>query len=404
MAARFNAFMSSARCVGLDKSGRGGETMRITQRFAAACALAAGLAVPAAAEAQRSTATHAHGPAATKTSEPAATQGHEHAGAQAPAPAGAKGHAMCPEGAAQSVLSVGDFNGDTIVDGADLKELADRVARRENVAFFDMNGDYAVDTKDLLLVARQVGARSTPLDQELAAVFRTTERYRDIGNAIEDGFIPATESGRGHGVHWTRNEDPDARFELTRPEGLNYSEDGKLLAIFYAVTPGEPDMTPEGFTGEEPWHYHVDACLGGIDRENPSYDWRTLDFEECVPRQECKSDVWLAKFYMVHAWLFEQNPCGVFGLENPRITSGADPASSATRCPEGGGHTGHRPAPPAGAAAGHEHVAPPAGPGAAPAPGAAPKVPSRPAGVCPPRSDAAAPGAGQHGGTEKKGR
>jgi hypothetical protein len=325
--------------------------MRWTQGFAAACALVFGFM----------------GAGTAKGQEQAAAKGQEQGAAmgQKSAKGEAQQRAACPEGAVPSVLSVGDFNGDTIVDGADLKELADRIARRDNVAFFDMNGDHAVDTKDMVLVARQVGARSTPVDQELAAVFRATERYRDIGNAIADGFVPVTGSAIGHGVHWARNQELDARFELTRPEGLNYSEDGKLLAAFYAILPGEPDTAPEGFTGDEPWHFHVEACFNGYDPENPSYDWRTIRFEECVPRKECAAEVWLAKFYMVHAWLFEQNPCGVFGLENPRITSGVDPAVAAVRCPEGGGHTGGHPAP------------------------------SRPAGVCPPRSDAAAPGGGQ---------
>lgn len=267
---------------------------------------------------------------------------HEHAGAEG---AAGHGHGMCPE-MPSPVLSVGDFNGDTIVDGVDVKELAERIARRDNLAFFDINADREVDTRDLLQVARQIGARSTPLDQELAAVFRATERYRDIRNAIEDGFAPATQSAIGHGVHWGRFALLDDRLELTQPEGLNYSEDGELLAVFYAVQPGgpRPDQPPEGFTGEEGWHYHVGACFNGVNTEDPSYDWRTLSFEECVPRAECEAEGWYEKFYMLHVWLYDLNRCGVFGGINPRITTGIDPDSVATRCP--GGHSPHaEPAP-----------------------------------------------------------
>lgn len=273
--------------------------------------------------------------------------------------AAAPDHGACPEDA-PPVLSVGDFNGDTIVDGADVKELAERIARRDNLAFFDVNADRVVDTRDLLHVARQIGARSTPLDQELAAVFRATERYRDIRNAIEDGFIPVAQSAIGHGVHWLRNELLDERFELTRPEGLNYSEDGELLAVFYAVLPGgpRPDRPPAGLSGEETWHHHVGGCLGGVHPEDPAYDWRTITFEECVPRAECQAAVWYEKFYMLHAWLYDLSRCGVFGGINPRITTGVDPDTAATRCP--GGHSPHDEPMPSGtgidSSAGAPHV------------------------------------------------
>ena len=321
--------------------------MRWMQHLAAVCAAAAGIGGAGLAISQEQAGEHR-------------AQAGEH-------PQGAM-HEACPE-EARPILSVGDFNGDTIVDGADLAELAERIVRRDKVAFFDMNADRRVDTDDLLLVARQVGARSTPLDQELAAVFRATERYRDIRNAIADGFVPATESFIGHGVHWVRNEDADSRFDLTRPEGLNYSEDGELLATFYAVLPGEPAPAepPPGLTGDEAWHYHTNACFHGFDPEDPSYDWRTLHFEECVPEKECTAEVWLEKFYMLHLWLFDLNRCGVFGGVNPGIETGVDPSTAATRCPGndtphehvapmgGSPHGSSRPAPPEGTPTGEPH-------------------------------------------------
>jgi len=248
---------------------------------------------------------------------------------------------ICPAASAKPVLSVGDFNGDTLVDGEDVRLLAERLVRQDNVAFFDMNADGRVNMQDLRIVTGQVGARSTAQDHELAAVFRATERYRDLRNAIADDFIPYTQSIRGHGVHWARRQGPPGTFELTRPQGLNYSEDGRLLAVFYSyVLDGTdlPDAPPVGLSGDEPWHGHYGACFPGVDPSNPTYDFRAVSVELCVPRQECRAEVFIEKIYMIHLWLYEQNPCGVFGFDNPRITVGAGFEEVSPRCPPGTEH------------------------------------------------------------------
>ena len=266
----------------------------------------------------------------------------------------------CPAASARPVLSVGDFNGDTLVDGEDLRLLTERVVRQDNVAFFDMSADGRVDMQDLRIVSSQVGARSTAMDQELAAIFRATERYRDIRNAIADDFIPYTPSFRGHGVHWGQRHPDHGVFKLTRPQGLNYSEDGRLLAVFYAyILDGTdlPDAPPAGLSGDDPWHGHEDLCFYGVDQSNPTYDFRALSLKLCIPKQECSAPTWMEKFYMIHVWLYEHNPCGVFGLDNPRVTEGSLVEEVGARCPAGGEQAGHAHGSATGAqgSAGHEH-------------------------------------------------
>lgn len=309
--------------------------MRYLQGVAGLCAAMAwlSLAGPAASQEQAGQVSNHAGKAGGRAGQ---GEGVSHAGHGGEMAQAGHGQAACPE-AAPPILSVGDFNGDSVVDGADLKELAERIARRDNVAFFDVNADRVVDNKDLLFVARQVGARSSPLDQELAAVFRATERYRDIRNAIEDGFVPWSPSTRGHGVHWARTRRTGGGVELTLPRGLNYSEEGKLLALFYTVdTSGQPPyQPPQGFSADEHWHYHYGVCFVGLNLQDPSYDQGTLGLAECVPREECADGIWLKSYHMLHVWLYELNACGVFGGVNPRITAGIDPQLTLTRCPGG---------------------------------------------------------------------
>jgi hypothetical protein len=260
--------------------------------------------------------------------------------------------ACAPGETSAPILTVADFDGSGVVDGADLKELAARIVRRDQAAFFDVNGDFMVSDADLARAAAQVGARSTAMDRELAALFRATERYRDLGEAIADGYVPLTQPLAGHGVHWGHPE-LGLVFEPLRPPGLLYSQGGRLLGAYFSVdiTRETPDVVPTGFSGDELWHSHEALCLRGVNWERPTYDPSALNLDLCVPEAECTGGPWLNKVYMVHVWLFEPNPCGVFGLTDPRITEGAPERTVAERCPGGEAHL--HPVGPRPAAGGH---------------------------------------------------
>jgi hypothetical protein len=266
-----------------------------------------------------------------------AQDGHAHpSGAAQAGPTCAPGERRTP------ILSVADFDGSGLVDGADMKELAARISRRDAAAFFDVDADGDVDEADLLRAAGQIGARSTSMDLELAALFRATERFRDVREAIADGYIPLTQPFAGHGVHWGR-PDLGYRFEPLRPMGLLYSIDHRLLGVYFTVIipPEGPDVMPEGLSGDEPWHTHEDLCLRGVNLERPTYDPSALDFDLCVPQAECRGGPWYHKVYMIHVWLFETNPCGVFGMANTRVTEGAPETTGAELCRDESAHRNH---------------------------------------------------------------
>lgn len=255
---------------------------------------------------------------------------------------------------AKPILSVGDFNGNGIVEGRDILLVSRRARSGEYIAFFDRNADYTVDRKDVAITAREIGSPSTFMDQQLAAAFWGTVRYRDQNAAIADGYIPFTQTLYGHGQHWAQhpaNGNLDYHFKPGNPEGLNYDESGNLWGIFYYVGPSasQPDGTlyppgdafnplaplPAGFVGDEdPWHHHAGVCLLGINYENPEMDPENLSFLECLSPNECaqaaleggytmENTRWTPKFYMIHAWLYELNPCGTFAGAHPLLAMNA---------------------------------------------------------------------------------
>lgn len=158
------------------------------------------------------------------------------------------GHHCDPATAvADPVLSVGDFNGDGKVSAHDLALLGAQLDTGEYLAFFDRNADYVLDGHDAAATAQEMGGLSTVLDRQLVDLFWSTEMYRDADNALAAGFRPFTQSLMGHGAHFARMPfwvtptglDPtyvnnlDSVLHVDDPEGLNYDENGELVAVFY---------------------------------------------------------------------------------------------------------------------------------------------------------------------------
>ena len=115
-----------------------------------------------------------------------------------------------------------------------------------------------------------------------------TARYRNINNAIADGYVDINVIMPNMGHHYMKAEYVDAEFEVDKPELLVYSPhpvtgNMRLVAVEYAIPNTEPE--PEGFTGNH--------------------------------------DVWSnnATFglWLLHVWVWYYNPDGVFNPTNPLI-------------------------------------------------------------------------------------
>lgn len=122
---------------------------------------------------------------------------------------------------------------------------------------------------------------------ELQQARAATAKYRNIENALRDGYADIAVDVEGMGHHFMKTSIVDATFDITQPEILVYNkdEDGKqqLVAVEYAVPINLPK--PEGFTGTQD-------------------EWNgTSGFP-----------LWL-----LHAWVWAYNPDGVFNWTNPTV-------------------------------------------------------------------------------------
>lgn len=129
--------------------------------------------------------------------------------------------------------------------------------------------------------------------RELAIARQATARYRNIENAIADGYVLTPFCFANMGCHYAKPETSDggfdAEFDPARPELLVYSDFGngrqRLVAVEYAVPLDLSADAPEGFTGcHDVWHKNEAVGL-----------------------------------WTLHAWIWYSNPDGIFEAYNPRV-------------------------------------------------------------------------------------
>lgn len=123
--------------------------------------------------------------------------------------------------------------------------------------------------------------------RELQSARAATARYQNLNNALADGYADISVDVENMGHHYMKTSLLDNTFDMTQPEILVYNrtEDGRpyLVAVEYAIPIDQPE--PSGFTGTN-------------DVWNPSQAFQ----------------LWL-----LHAWVWEYNPDGVFNPTNPDV-------------------------------------------------------------------------------------
>ena len=122
---------------------------------------------------------------------------------------------------------------------------------------------------------------------ELQQARAATAKYRNIENAMKDGYVDIAVDIQHMGHHYMKVSLVDGEFDIRHPEILVYNRNAQgeqeLIAVEYAVPLTFP--MPEGFTGS--------------------------------------SDVWDGTtgfpFWLVHAWVWKYNPGGAFKELNPLV-------------------------------------------------------------------------------------
>jgi hypothetical protein len=147
-----------------------------------------------------------------------------------------------------------------------------------------------------------------------------TERYKDRAVAIRDGYRRIGRDFPAMGEHWIRiGLIFDGKLDASRPEVLNYAMIGgkpQLLGVGYALPllAGEPP--PDGPAGQHAWHDH----------------FRSIDDETLHPQHHAHGTGGdTPRLAMLHAWIWEDNPQGIFAADNwaiPFLRLGLRPSLS----------------------------------------------------------------------------
>ena len=161
-------------------------------------------------------------------------------------------------------------------------------------------------------------AQLEELVEQLDRLREATEKYQDVAAARDDGFAQVGREVPNMGAHFMNLQRiQDGSFDPAQPEILMYSrgEDGDWLlkgTAFILLTQQSGEDHPPGFAGPlDNWHVHYSVCGGG-----PEVEARSSTREDC----ESQGGFWAPSFgWMIHAWVWDDNPMGVFAMWNPNV-------------------------------------------------------------------------------------
>jgi hypothetical protein len=152
-------------------------------------------------------------------------------------------------------------------------------------------------------------AHSPELRAQLEAVRQATERYRDHAAAVRDGYRLFGDEGPLMGEHWYHPRLTRAPLDLARPATLQYATIGGrkvLVGVAYTLYRRDGEPLPEGFVGEaDRWHTHDMAKL-----VNAALAQRPV--LRGIANRRLRRNGGRALLTMVHAWVWEENPDGLF--------------------------------------------------------------------------------------------
>ncbi len=155
---------------------------------------------------------------------------------------------------------------------------------------------------------------------ELERARQATAKYQDVHVAEADGYQALGAEFPGMGVHFVRTMEVND-FEIEKPPILLYHKDPSAPGGYSLVGVGYLWNSPAGPDGQPlnppfpkslaHWHRHENICVLP-NLANP----HELNESQCRE----KGGHFIAQTqWLVHAWIWKDNPAGVFTAENPAL-------------------------------------------------------------------------------------
>lgn len=149
---------------------------------------------------------------------------------------------------------------------------------------------------------------------------QATAKYQDVRAAEADGYQRVGGDMPGMGIHYVLTLEPD-RFDIQKPPILLYVKNPAKEGEYSLAGVGYLFAAPEGPDGQplNPpfpkslalWHRHDNICV-----------LPHLDNPHGLTEAQCreKGGHFVAKTqWLVHAWIWKDNPTGIFSPENPAL-------------------------------------------------------------------------------------
>jgi hypothetical protein len=155
---------------------------------------------------------------------------------------------------------------------------------------------------------------------ELERARQATAKYQDVHVAEADGYQMVGGDMPGMGIHYVLTLEPNS-FDIEKPPILLYVKNSTQPGEYSLAGVGYFWNAPEGPDGQPlnspfpkslaVWHRHENICVLAH-LENP----HGLSESQC--REQ--GGHFIAKTqWLVHAWIWKDNPTGVFSPENPAL-------------------------------------------------------------------------------------
>ena len=199
----------------------------------------------------------------------------------------------------------------TLVEGPKSEQVRSTLSYVQIKQLYD-SGD--LPPEELQMTLEELGE----LVDQLDTVRGATLRYRSVDLASADGYLLTDAETPNMGAHFVNSDlVDDGAFDPSRPEFLLYTQAGlgewELVGVgFILPTDLVGEDHPEGFAGAlDNWHVHYSLCLG-----------RAASVTGSATPEECREQggTWKASFgWMIHTYVWVDNPLGVFSMWNPNI-------------------------------------------------------------------------------------